>query len=64
MVDSLTEIPATRSTKRHLALSVAAGLFSTSASSNLLAFSSSLGLEPGCFLGQAACPPWPRRRNA
>jgi hypothetical protein len=56
MVGSLTETPATRSTKRHLSLSVAAGLFSTSASSNLLAVSSSLGLEPGCFLGASGLP--------
>jgi hypothetical protein len=50
-VVSLTDTPVTCSTKRHLSSSVTAGLFSTSASSNLLAFSSSLGLEPGGFFG-------------
>src|SRR5215212_11313463 len=45
-VDSLTDTPATPSTKRHLSLSVRAGLFSISASSNLLARSSILGRGP------------------
>jgi hypothetical protein len=55
-VDSLTDTPATPSTKRHLSLSVRAGLFSISASSNLQARSSILGRGPGCFLGESELP--------
>jgi len=63
-VDSLTDAPTTRSTKRQLSLSVTPGLVSTAASSSLLVFSSSLGLEPGCFFGVSGSPPGLPRRNA
>ena len=55
-VDSLTETPTAASRKRHLCLRVVAGLASTSAWRIFLALSSSLGSEPGCFLGDRGLP--------
>ncbi len=55
-MDSLTETPTILRMKRHLSFREAAGLCSTSASSSLLARSSSLGLEPGCRFGTSGLP--------
>jgi hypothetical protein len=55
-VDSLTETPTISLRKRDLCLRVTAGLRSTSASRIFLALWSSLGLEPGCFLGVRGLP--------
>jgi hypothetical protein len=57
-VDSLTETPMTFCTKRHLSLRETADFSSTSASSSLLACSSSLGFDPGCRFGVSALPSW------
>ena len=62
-MDSLTETPKTFCTKRHLSFRETVGHCSTSASSNLLARSSSLGCEPGCLSGATACLPGRYRRS-
>jgi hypothetical protein len=56
IVESLTETPHTRPRNSRLSGRVAAGRYSRSASSSLLASSSSLGLEPGRFFGASGLP--------
>jgi hypothetical protein len=53
-VESLTSTPRTRRKNSRLCGKVAAGRSWRSASRSLLALSSSLGLEPGRFLGTKA----------
>jgi hypothetical protein len=55
-VESLTSTPLTRRKNSRLSGKVAAGRSSRSASSSLLAPSSSLGLDPGRFLGANDLP--------
>ena len=55
-VESLTETPHIRRKNSRLWDSVAAGRSLRSASNNVLALSSSFGLEPGRFLGARDLP--------